>query len=178
MQWSSENLDNNTFYSTADDDMMVDLCKLKQLIDEHIVKTLKNKWPEFPIICTYDRKQSIHPMRKVENKNFISEKEYKWTVYPDFCLGGMYTTSVNIARQLYKISRTQLLLNTDDVLITGLWRNILGMPDNMLIKTEPKLAEHLSHHFKRVSQKESSKIISNKWSEIFSKCSKFTCLNL
>ena len=45
MQWATENLDNNTFYSTADDDMMVNVCKLKQVIDEHIEKTLKNKWP-------------------------------------------------------------------------------------------------------------------------------------
>ena len=177
MEWASENLDNNTFYSTADDDMMVNVCKLKQLMDEHIKKTSVNKWPEFPIICTFEIRKSSRPIRNVKHKNYLSEKDYKWPSFPDFCLGGMYTTSVNVARQLYKISRTRSLLNTDDVLITGIWRNILGMPNDMLIKTDLKVVEHMSNHFGKLSNKQFLNSVLNKWSGIFSQCSKLACKN-
>ena len=170
MQWTTENLDNNAFYSTADDDMMVNLCKLKQSIDEHVEKRLKNKWPEFPIICTYEMRKSSPPMRKIKNKNFISENEYKWTTYPNFCLGGMYTTSVNVARQLYEISRTHLLINTDDVLITGIWRNILGMPDDMLIETESKLAEHKDAYFHKLKHRQYFDHLLATWQVWLNKC--------
>ena len=113
----------------------------------------------------------------MKHKNYISEKDYKWTQYPSYCLGGMYTTSVNVARQLYEISRTRSLLNTDDVLITGIWRNILGMPDSMVIQTNPKFVEHMDYHFNKLSNEGSMKVVLNKWSSILGKCSRVTCNN-
>ena len=143
MQWASENLSDDVYYSTSDDDMTVDIGRLQEEIKKACEQVSKNKWPEFPIICGYSMWDSPgDPIRSKGHKNYVSPKKYKWTKWPMFCLGGFYTTSVRVVKQLYDISRTKDMINTDDVWITGILRNILGMPDMMLIKVKPAIADH------------------------------------
>ena len=165
MQWASENLNDDVYYSTCDDDMTVDIGRLQEEIKKAREQVSKNKWPEFPIICGYnmwdDPKQ---PIRNKKHKNYVSEQKFKWTKWPKFCLGGFYTTSVRVTRQLYDISRTRNAINTDDVWITGILRNILGMPDIMLIKVNPGVATHQDnfHHLNDVQVKNKVTRIWNK----------------
>ena len=61
MQWASENLTNDTLYSNGDDDVLVNLTKLHDLIEEkkiHFTKTMT-----FPIICVYGGMLNDHPVR-------------------------------------------------------------------------------------------------------------------
>ena len=145
MEWASSHLKNNDFYTSCDDDMVINVGELQNFVDRYIKEQSEKKWPEFPIICSYEIwEHDSKPIRSNKHANYVSVKEYRWPHWPKFCLGGMYTTSVSVIRQLFEISRTQApLLNTDDVWITGILRNILGMPSTMLIKSKPALAHHL-----------------------------------
>ena len=169
MQWASENLADDVFYSTCDDDMIVDIGRLQKEINRARRKTSNRKWSEFPIICGYKTlNDSIAPGRSLKDKNYVSKEKYRWHLWPKFCLGGLYTTSVSVAKQLYDISRTKNLLNTDDVWITGILRNILGMPDSMLIKVEPAAATH-QKNFKNLSTNEIRNNVTKSWKKILAR---------
>ena len=169
MQWASENLADDAYYSTCDDDMIIDIGRLQNEIHKMRTKTSKRKWPEFPIICGYKtQNDSIRPIRRLKHKNYVSKEKYRWHLWPKFCLGGLYTTSVSVAKQLYNISRTKNLLNTDDVWITGILRNILGMPDSMLIKVEPAAATH-QKNFQHISRNEIRNNVTKTWKNILAR---------
>ncbi|CAK8687556.1 unnamed protein product [Clavelina lepadiformis] len=144
MKWASENLPFNYYYSTSDDDMWIDMLKVKEMIDQYRMVVMEDDWPEFPIICTYKWwRGSVSPLRMPQDKNFIPRQKYRWPYWPTFCFGGMYTTSVNVIKQLWELSTvTEPLYNADDVWITGLLRNKLEMPDEMVIRPEEHAAKH------------------------------------
>ncbi|CAK8687520.1 unnamed protein product [Clavelina lepadiformis] len=72
MKWASENLPFNCYYSTSDDDMWIDMLKLKELIDQYKMVVMEDDWPEFPIICTYKWwRGSVALLRMPQDKNFI-----------------------------------------------------------------------------------------------------------
>ncbi|XP_076816316.1 beta-1,3-galactosyltransferase brn-like [Clavelina lepadiformis] len=143
MRWTSDKLPRQYFYSSGDDDMMIDLVKLKEAVDKNIAKTSEEKWPEFPIICTYETRESSHPIRDKRHKNFISVQDYSEPNWPKFCLGGFYTTSVRVIRQLWEASLTSKRINTDDVFITGILRQKIGMPDNLVVPGISETCQHL-----------------------------------
>ncbi|XP_076816314.1 beta-1,3-galactosyltransferase brn-like [Clavelina lepadiformis] len=147
MQWTSDKLPRQYFYSSGDDDMMIDLVKLKEAVDENIAKISDENWPEFPIICTYETKESSHPIRDKQDKNFISVQDYSEPNWPKFCLGGFYTTSVRVIRQLWEASLTSKRINTDDVFITGILRQKIGMPDEMVVPGISETCQHLGGFF-------------------------------
>ena len=169
MQWASENLNDDVYYSTSDDDMTVDIGRLQEEIKKAREQVSKNKWPEFPIICGYDIwNDPQQPIRDKKHKNYVSEQKFKWTKWPKFCLGGFYTTTVRVVRQLYDISRTKDMINTDDVWITGILRNILGMPDMMLIKVKPAVATH-HDNFHRLTRPQIEAKLNKIWKTSLSK---------
>ena len=176
MQWATERLQDDMYYSSSDDDMMVNVAQLQEYVDRYIKEKSTNGWPEFPIICSYEYwEKSSNPVRDKKNKNFVSNEKYRWTLWPKFCLGGMYTTSVSVIKQLYYLSRTKQLLNTDDVWITGVLRNILGMPEAMLIKPKPAIAKHIEFS-KKFDNERRVKRLMGEWNTINEKLkSKTTC---
>ena len=170
MKWASNNLQDNDFYTSGDDDMIVNLGQLQENIDKYAEEKSNNKWPEYPLICTYELwKRDNSPSRDEKNKNYISYKEYKWTEWPKFCFGGMYTTSVSVIKQLYEISKTRTPLRTDDVWITGILRNILGMPSSMVVFPEPPIAQHKAFIYR--GNKDPTKKFLSFWKIIFRKFS-------
>ncbi|XP_076816275.1 uncharacterized protein LOC143462117 [Clavelina lepadiformis] len=147
MRWTSDKLPHQYFYSSGDDDMMIDLVKLMEAVDKNIAKISEEKWPEFPIICTYETRESSHPIRDKQHKNFISLQDYSEPNWPKFCLGGFYTTSVRVIRQLWEASLTSKRINTDDVFITGILRQKIGMPDEMVVPGISETCQHLDGFF-------------------------------
>ncbi|CAK8692952.1 unnamed protein product [Clavelina lepadiformis] len=147
MRWTSDKLPHQYFYSSGDDDMMIDLVKLMEAVDKNIAKISEEKWPEFPIICTYETRESGHPIRDKRHKNFISVQDYSEPNWPKFCLGGFYTTSVRVIRQLWEASLTSKRINTDDVFITGILRQKIGMPDEMVVPGISETCQHLDGFF-------------------------------
>ena len=99
---------------------------------------------QFPILCSYKARLNDGPDRKNTSKYYISSKEYRWPFYPDYCLGGAYTTSVGVARQLWQASQEVKPLKMDDVWITGILRERIGMPRQYIRKLDVSVATH--HH--------------------------------
>ena len=144
MQWAGENLYDEDLYSVTDDDMFINIVWVQEYITEVQQVMEEKSWPTYPILCMYGHRAGMSPIRSEDNKYYSSFDEYKWPFWPDFCLGGMYTTSVKVARKLWIQSRTESLVRLEDVWITGILRQKLGMPKELLLPVKPAAAMHLS----------------------------------
>ena len=142
MKWASENLNGTDFYSSGDDDVIVNLAELVKVIKWLKKRVLSDNWPDFPFICSLCAKIGNYPSRKNGTKYYTSFEEYKWPFWPDFCLGGAYTTSVKVASQLWNASRGVKPIKMDDVWITGVLREKIGMPRQFVRQILPPLAKH------------------------------------
>nr|XP_002130357.1 beta-1,3-galactosyltransferase brn-like isoform X1 [Ciona intestinalis]XP_018672691.1 beta-1,3-galactosyltransferase brn-like isoform X1 [Ciona intestinalis]XP_026695955.1 beta-1,3-galactosyltransferase brn-like isoform X1 [Ciona intestinalis] len=142
MHWASKYLNRTDFYSSVDDDFMIDMTNLHRTVEYYINKTITKDWPEFPIICGFILGQSELPIRNTRSKWRMEKNKYKWPSYPPYCHGGLYTTSVNVIQQLYKESQTMELFTLDDVWITGILRRRIGMPDEMVLRPERYYGSH------------------------------------
>ena len=169
MQWADDHLDREFLYSSGDDDFMINLGHLQNLVDKYRRIVTQNTWPEFPVICTYQTFISAKPYRDktgIHKKWAIGEDEYKWPYYPKCCLGGFYTMSVSVAGQLQEIAMTTPALHVDDVWITGILREKLGMPDEMVITPEEKIAHHFIGYRNKPSQNKID-FMKKEWTNIF-----------
>nr|XP_002126670.1 beta-1,3-galactosyltransferase 5-like [Ciona intestinalis] len=147
MEWASLHLPSTFLYSSMDDDFMVDMLKMTKTINKGFELMRKDSWFEFPIICMFRMGVDEKPVRDengIFKKWFISESLFKWPVFPRYCHGGMYTTSMRIIDQLLRESWSVDSLYLDDVWITGILRQKIGMPDQMVIKPEETVAVHYS----------------------------------
>jgi len=129
-------------YTVVDDDMFVNVIWVQQYLLE-VMDTVK-QMPTLPIFCMFGHRTGLVPVRTTGNKYYCSEDDYKWPYWPDFCLGGMYTTSVEVARKLWIHSRTESIVRLEDAWITGILRQKMGMPKEMLVTVKPPAALHLA----------------------------------
>ena len=142
MQWASENLSLDDLYSVVDDDMFVNVVWVQEYLLK-IMETVK-QFPTLPIFCMFGHRTGVVPVRDRDSKYYCSEEDYKWPYWPDFCLGGMYTTSVEVAKKLWMHSRTEPIVRLEDAWITGILRLKVGIPKEMLIIVKPPAALHLA----------------------------------
>ena len=144
MRWAVENLNDDVYYTSCDDDFMIDVGGLVKEIKWHQEKIKEEKWGEFPIICSYLSRVNDGPDRRDKSKYYVSYDEYKWRYWPDYCLGGAYTTSVGVIRQLWKAAQTTKQIRMDDVWITGVLREKIGMPRQYVRHLDTPIATHYS----------------------------------
>lgn len=176
MQWASEHLSDDYFYSSCDDDFMVDISGLVDLLNETIQEYEKERLPEFPIICTYKTKVDDAPERREKSKWFVPEHEYKWSYWPDYCLGGAYSMSVRVMRQLWEVSRKENLIRMDDVYITGVLREKIGFPRQFIKRLKNSLAVHYSG-FRNILNGSRKDFMKNEWSPMNEKAkNKSSCI--
>ena len=142
MEWAIENFLDDVFYTSCDDDFMIDISELVKVMQWHQHKVKNELWDDFPILCSYKARLNDGPDRRNTSKYYISSKEYRWPFYPDYCLGGAYTTSVGVARQLWQASQEVKHLKMDDVWITGILRERIGMPRQYIRKLDVSIATH------------------------------------
>ncbi|CAK8674734.1 unnamed protein product [Clavelina lepadiformis] len=166
MQWASDNLPSDFLYSSVDDDFMVNLGKLQKRVDESINDVNDFQLPMFPIICGFKKGINEKPVRQQGRKWSVSLDTYIWPDYPQYCHGGLYTTSIEVVKKLFNISRKERTFHLDDVWITGILRNKLGMSDSMLVKSEYETGIHYSgyHGKARPSVRDFMK---EEWENIF-----------
>ena len=165
MKWARDYLNDDDFYSSCDDDIMINMGGLVNVVNLMKVKIKVNGWPGFPIICTYRTKRNDAPDRRRDSKYFVSYEEYPWPFWPDFCLGGAYTSSIKVVRQLLETSRGTEPLPMDDVWITGVLREKIGMPRQYIRELSQPLAIHyFGFHFNdgRIRRK----FMKEKWEEM------------
>ena len=147
MQWASENLPGDFFFSIADDDMFIHIGWVQEYISEVRRNLMETDWPGHPILCMHGHRSNRRPVREEDNKYYSSYEEYGWPFWPNFCLGGMYTTNVETAHKLYLASRTEKIVHLEDVFITGILRRKIGFPKEYLIPVQPAAALHLESTF-------------------------------
>lgn len=138
MQWAAENLAAENFYTSADDDFVINIPRLVSGVEKYAIQKEKDDWGEFPIVCGFVKGVDEKVVRfddPIYSKWAISKEAYRWTKFPTYCHGGVYTTSVNVISQLYVLSRREKLLHLDDVFITGVLRWKIGMPDNLVVSS-------------------------------------------
>lgn len=144
MQWAAENLPMDYLYSSADDDFMINIGGLKDDVEHGFREKISRKWPEYPLMCGFIFGPKEAPMRSTGAKWYLSELLYRWTVFPPYCHGGLYTTTVQVATKLYEQSRTVDPLSLDDVWITGILRHKMGMPDEMIFRAPSGPGRHFT----------------------------------
>ena len=168
MQYAAENLNDDVYYTSCDDDFMIDvgglIIELNKLKNEFTEK----KWPESPILCSFGILTESSPSRDPKSKYLEPEEEYRWPFWPTSCLGGAYTTSVSVARQLLESSRSEKPLRMDDVWITGVLREKIGMPRQYVKSFKPSLAKHYSGYAKFKS-KARQVLVTRDWENIYKK---------
>ena len=149
LQWASEELSEDFYFTKMDDDIFVDNRNLKQALEYYIAKMNDPEipWPIFPIMCTYRfKKAHVHVNRNHENKNWVPKKDYLWWDFPAFCRGGMYTTRVDTVRQLWNEAKKSVILHTtEDVWMTGVLRLKIGMPEDMLVVARKKVTYNFNN---------------------------------
>uniref|UniRef100_H2Z2A9 Hexosyltransferase n=1 Tax=Ciona savignyi TaxID=51511 RepID=H2Z2A9_CIOSA len=140
MQWASHILPDRWFYSSADDDIALNMPDLVSFLDSLLphyrVQSRHNKFDWFgdlPIVCVYSYQDCDIPARSLESKWMVPHSKYGVEQWPVYCRGGFYTTTSKMAARLFDVSRSTELLALDDVWITGLLRSKLKMGNSNII---------------------------------------------
>ena len=176
MQWASEHLADEYFYSSCDDDFMLDIGGIVDSLKKNLEEYEQEKLTEFPILCTYKARLGDVPERRNNSKFFVPISEYKWEYWPDYCLGGAYSMSVRVMRHLWETSRKEKLIRMDDVYITGVLREKIGMPRQFIKSLGRFLAIHYSG-FTRINAISRKDFMKNEWNQVNSKVKgKMTCV--
>ena len=168
MKWASENLNGSYFYSSGDDDVIVYLGELVKAIKWHKGVAANGSWPHFPILCSLGARIGDSPFRNVYSKYYTSFKDYKWPFFPDFCLGGAYTTTVAVAGLLWEASHGETPMKMDDVWITGVLRAKARIPRQYIRRLVPSIAEHY-WGFIKASGKNKREFMQEEWGRVMKK---------
>ena len=170
MQWASSNLPHEYYYSSCDDDFMLDVAVFEDIINWNIKNTERRKWPLFPFICVFGIAKP-HIVRVTYNKYFVPYDEFSWDAWPRSCLGGFYSSQVATISKVWDQSKNEILVRMDDVWVTGVLRLKIGMPDYAVIDPETKAA----HHFYGFNGKGSPRdhdFMENEWKNYYNSISK------
>ena len=166
MQWACDHLEDADYFTTADDDVLLNPQLLKKAI-EHYKKTYH--FTTMPIICMYDLwSYKGTPDRDPLSKYYVSWQQYNGTKWPKFCPGGTYTISIDIAKQMYKASRYVPLLPVDDVWLTGIIRQKIYYYDSMVVAAKPRAAVHFMGFYLKMNEKKFRKDWNDNFSHITS----------
>ena len=168
MKWASENLNGNYLYSSGDDDVIVDIAELVKAIKWHTGMVSKGGWVHYPILCSLGTRIGDVPHRVASSKYYTSFKDYKWPFFPDFCLGGAYATSVEVAGLLWKASKGETPMKMDDVWITGVLRGKIGMPRQYIRMFSPPIAKHY-WGFKAAVGQNRREFMQGEWARVIKK---------
>ena len=138
MQWAKD-LPINWFYTSIDDDIVVNLAKLAKYIDRLIIERINSSngrinFPKIPIVCIYSYQNLDLPNRETDSKWYMPTKDFPGRYWPTYCRGGAYTTTSYMAKRLFEVSRRTSRLYLDDVWITGFMRlKVERTNDNIVV---------------------------------------------
>lgn len=130
LRWASSNkCIHPKFIIKMDDDIVVDFFRLKNYL--HSLESRYNKQPIRHFLGGYVFSKVI-PIRKQQNKWYVTKDEFADDMYPDYLSGWMYVTSPYTAKQLTSFASkpNTNIFWIDDTWITGILRNELKLPIN------------------------------------------------
>ena len=158
MQRAAENLEDNVFYASADDDFLVDLEQFTRAFDgelrdietDRVLKSsmvcrkqpcppTPSQKPLSPILCMYMRGVGEPVLRF--GKWAVACKVCKYRRYPSYCHGGAYAMQVRLVKVLLAEASTAPILRLDDVWIMGILR-VRANESNHLVCDMAPVATH------------------------------------
>lgn len=111
-KWVAERCENAKYVIKMDDDIVVDLYKLRGVL-------LDFKWSNENVMAGYVLK-NMKPIREPHNKWFVRSEEYGAAIYPVFLSGWLYITTPRISQSIFQLSHRVPYFWIDDVYITGI----------------------------------------------------------
>jgi hypothetical protein len=118
LEWVDSYCSEVKFVLKTDDDMFINVPRLASFINKHrhdknvVFGKLAKKWK---------------PVRSKSSKYFVSIAQYKKPFYPDFCTGPAYLMSSDVVHNLYEGALNETFLKLEDVFVTGIVANKLGI---------------------------------------------------
>lgn len=118
LEWVDNYCSKVKFLLKTDDDMFINVPRLQAFAIKHardknvIFGRLAKKWK---------------PIRNKKSKYFVSQAQFKHAVFPDFTTGPAYLLSSDIVRKLYDAALDQTYLKLEDVFVTGIVADKLGI---------------------------------------------------
>ncbi|KAE8621411.1 hypothetical protein XENTR_v10004824 [Xenopus tropicalis] len=108
VEWICTYCPQTTFVMKTDTDMFVNTLYLVELLIK------KNQTTDF---FTGSLRLDDGPVRDINSKWYINEKEFPGTKYPPFCSGTGYVFSVDVAQKIQNVSSTVPFFKLEDVFV-------------------------------------------------------------
>lgn len=118
LEWVDSYCSKVKFVLKTDDDMFINVPRLQAFTIKHakdknvIFGRLAKKWK---------------PIRNKKSKYYVSQAQFEHATFPDFTTGPAYLLSSDIVRKLYDTALDQTYLKLEDVFVTGIVANKLGI---------------------------------------------------
>ncbi|KAG7198312.1 hypothetical protein KM043_005714 [Ampulex compressa] len=118
LEWVDSYCSEVKFLLKTDDDMFINIPLLQAFIIKHghsknvIFGRLAKKWK---------------PIRNKKSKYFVSQAQFKQLIFPDFTTGPAYLMSSDVVRKLYDAALDQTYLKLEDVFMTGIVADKIGI---------------------------------------------------
>ncbi|KZC12529.1 Beta-1,3-galactosyltransferase 1 [Dufourea novaeangliae] len=118
LEWVDSYCSTVKFLLKTDDDMFINVPRLQSFAMKHA----KNKNVIFGRLA-----KKWKPIRNKKSKYYVSRTQFKNTVFPDFTTGPAYLLSTDVVRRLYEAALDQTYLKLEDVFVTGIVADKLGI---------------------------------------------------
>ena len=147
MYWARHYLAKDSLFVEAHDDVTINPFTMQAHIKEFRQSTANRVWPEFPIVCMMKKIMYDTPQRLSGRKNFLSMDKFEWPFWPDYCATSLFACNTQIAGDLWQASRTGPVYDATDAYVTGILRQRIGLPRQMLLEAKPFPASQISGFF-------------------------------
>ena len=112
-KWAVEYCPNVKYILKTDDDSFVDTFHLSYFLKRHDFEDKENFFLCFAV-------NGYAPIRDVNDKHFVTRKEYSGDEYPLYCSGGAYVTKIETMKKILSQIEKFDYLFIDDVFLTGI----------------------------------------------------------
>lgn len=117
-KWAATKCAHAKFVMKTDDDMFVNIPNVLKLIESSFGYSMQTSLTGACIL-------KARPIRDFRSKWFASQESYPHDIYPSFCSGTGYVTSMNVVSQIYQVSPNVPFFHLEDVYV-GLCLKKLG----------------------------------------------------
>uniref|UniRef100_A0A183BN59 Hexosyltransferase n=1 Tax=Globodera pallida TaxID=36090 RepID=A0A183BN59_GLOPA len=114
-EWQMHFCPNAEFVIKTDDDTVVDLARWKFWVDEKFRKQAEGRAAFFGFV-----RAGTGPIRQVNSKWYVSEKQFPGKLYPNYVQGGTYFGTAQAVRAVMAQTLEVAAFTTEDVIYTGI----------------------------------------------------------
>ncbi|XP_059612448.1 beta-1,3-galactosyltransferase 5-like [Phlebotomus argentipes] len=115
LKWATLNCSRASFIVKMDDDTVFDSTKLRSLLEEFRVSH-----DEGELLLSGYVQSNQKPIRMKPSKWFVSHREFRDAIYPQYLSGWLYMTNQRTAQELVIASQKTPFFWIDDIFVTGI----------------------------------------------------------